>query len=138
MQLQPELMKLHGFDVETECAKGMKVALSDPRPVDELDAQFESRVRLPNEVIFIDAEHGVESDDRWNRGFAYANDADLFRLDELDAHLFAESARKSSCSHPSGSAASDDQDLLNARCIHVYLAQWCLMIVECEGIACAA
>src|SRR3954447_13973496 len=123
MQLQPELMKFYGLDIEAECAKGMKVALADSRPVDELDAQFERCVRVPDEVIFIDSEHGVERDDGRNRGFAYTNDADLFRFDELDAHLFAERARKSRCSHPSGSATSNNQDLLNARRIHVYLAQ---------------
>src|ERR1051325_3560358 len=89
----------------------MQVAVSEPAPVAELDAELEGRLGATDEVVLVDAEEPVEQLDRRDGGFPDADRSDLRRLDQLDAgDRSVADPRQRGRRHPAGRAAADDGD----------------------------
>ena len=84
----------------------MHVRMAFLVPVDELDAELESAVRVLQELVFVDAQHAIELRDRRDRRLADTDDADLGGFDERDGQSWAEHARKRRSGHPSCRAAA--------------------------------
>src|SRR5690606_19940507 len=84
-------------------------------PVDELDADLERPLHVAHEIVLIDAQELEEIADRRDRGFADADRAALFRLDEPDRRPpAAQEPAQRRGGHPAGRAAADDDDALDA------------------------
>jgi hypothetical protein len=86
----------------------MHVGMALLVPVDELDAEFERALRVPQEVVLVDLDQLVELRDRRDRRFTDTDDADLGRLDQRDREPWAEHARQRGRGHPPGGAATGD------------------------------
>ena len=84
LALQPVVVELDPLHVEAVEAERMDVVVARPRPVAELDAELVGRVGRADEIMLVEAEHGVEQVDLRDRRFADADDADLVRFDQLD------------------------------------------------------
>ena len=65
-------------------AERMEIALADPAPVHELDAELERRLGRADELVLVDPEHAVEGDQRRDRRLADADRADLLGFDQGD------------------------------------------------------
>ena len=81
---QPEVVEVDARHLHAVEAERVHVRMPEPRPVDELDAEFEARLRGADEFGLVDAERAVEFEDGRDRGLADADGADLLGLDELD------------------------------------------------------
>ncbi len=68
--LRRDLVELDGLDIQAEGSERMQVAVAQAGPVDELDGQFEAGLGGTHELALVDAEHGVEGQDRRDRGLA--------------------------------------------------------------------
>src|SRR6185503_16844803 len=114
VQLVPDLVELHGLDVDAKFAEGMQVAVPEARPVHELDAELERALGLADEIVLVEAEHRVEGVDGRNGGLAHADAAYLLGLYQTDAaRTRTKRARKCRRRHPAGRTAADDDDLAN-------------------------
>src|SRR5690349_25114435 len=107
---------IHVDAVETE---RMEVTVVQMTPVDEFDTQFERSVGFADELVFVQSQDVVVERDHGNRGFADADGADQLGFDERDrvvlcAHDLGERRR----GHPTGTAASNDDDVSNAVLLH--------------------
>ena len=91
-------------------SEGMHVRLPLLAPVDELDAELEGALRLPQEIVFVDLHQLVELRDRRDRRLAHTDDADLGRFDQRDRQSRPQHARQRGRGHPSGGAASGNDD----------------------------
>jgi hypothetical protein len=60
----------------------MDVAVTDARPVHELDAELERGLGPGHELRFVDADAPIEIADVRQRGLADPDDANVTRLDE--------------------------------------------------------
>ena len=79
-------------------------------PVDELDAELECALRMPQEIVFVELHQAVELRDRGDRRLADADDADLGGFDQRDGQPRAQDARQRGGRHPAGGAATGDDD----------------------------
>src|SRR5262249_14100176 len=92
-------------------AEGVDIGVAEPRPVPELDAELERRLRLADELVLVETEEAVKKLHRRDRGLADADCADLGRFYETDAFERAVAhARERGRGHPSRGAAADDDD----------------------------
>ena len=107
---QPIVMKRDVGEVATDGPEGMHVRMPLLVPVDELDAELERALRLPQEIVFVDLHQLVELLDRRDRRLADTDDADLGGLDQRDRQSRAEHARQRGRRHPAGGSASGDDD----------------------------
>src|SRR5258708_14748163 len=82
MSLEPILVKRQYAAVAAQDAEAVHVRIAETAPVDELNAQFERRLGLADEVVFIDVERLIELPDLRNRGFADANRADFVGFED--------------------------------------------------------
>ena len=110
---QPILVKIALAQTAPDLAESVHVAIAGAAPVAELYAQLEGALRPAQEIVFVQAEHPVEIANGRNRGLAHSHRADLLGFHEADidrgSHGFREQRRR----HPSGRAASGDNDLLD-------------------------
>jgi len=56
-------------------AEGMEVPVAELRPVAKFDAEFERRLGLADELVFVDAEQRIEGSDGRNRRLPHADGA---------------------------------------------------------------
>jgi hypothetical protein len=114
-----KLVEMNSLQVLTVIAEGMEVAFADPAPVHEFNAELERPLSCAHELVLIDPEHAVESDERRDGRFAHADRTDLLRLDERDPGVaVVEEARESGRSHPAGGAAADDDEVADRVFVH--------------------
>ena len=71
--MQPVVVELHPLHVEPVEAERMDVVVARPHPVDELDAELVGRVGRADELMLVEAEHGVEQVDLRDRRLADAD-----------------------------------------------------------------
>src|SRR2546423_10146695 len=83
---QPLLVERRHAEIVAVAAERMDVALPDPEPVDELDAELERGLSPPHEIEFVDSEDLVEVHDDGDRRLAHTDRADLLGFDELNTH----------------------------------------------------
>src|SRR4051794_28678748 len=107
---QPNVVELHSGAVAAIDTERVDVAVAPPRPVDELDAELERRLRFADEFVFIDSEQAIEVEQRRYGRLANADGADLFRFNQGDRHSSGNQLRKRRSRHPPRSAAADDDD----------------------------
>jgi hypothetical protein len=111
----PEGVEGDALHVDAERPEGVEIGLADGAPVDELDAQLEDALGLADEVVLVEAEHGVEQADLRDRRLAHADDADLLGLDQGDGRVVRpEDLGHGRGRHPAGRAAADDEDAADA------------------------
>jgi hypothetical protein len=53
-QAQPVVVNGNPIDRDCVATKGVKISVTQATPVQKLDAQLESRLCMPNDVVFID------------------------------------------------------------------------------------
>src|SRR5258706_90073 len=92
-------------------AEAVNVAVSDTRPVDELDAQLEGALSLPDEIGLVDLEHLVEQLQMRHGGFAHAHCADLLGFDQLYRTVLAQELGKGGGGHPARRTATNNHDI---------------------------
>ena len=108
-QAQPELVERDAVDVRPEVAERMDVAIADPPPIAELDAEFDRGLGRLHERRFADVQRTVEIADVRKRGLADSHGSDFIRLDQLDRNRQAlELVGERRRGHPSGRAPSHD------------------------------
>jgi hypothetical protein len=100
----------------------MDVALADPAPVDELDAELEGGIGRRHERRLVDAERLVERAQMRQRRLADADDADLLRFDQLDAAAPGHALHQRRRGHPAGGAAAEHDDAGKGRACHAPLS----------------
>ena len=111
-------MEVNTLQVRRVTSERVKVAPADPAPVDEFDAELERRLRRRDEVVFVDAKHRIEVDERRDRGFADADGPDLLGLDQRRfGAAIIEVARQGRSRHPAGGSAADDHDIADGMLI---------------------
>ena len=81
---QPEMVEMDALHFHTVVTEWMEVAVADPCPVVEFDAELETGLRGANELDLVDAECAIESYDGRNGGLTHANGADLIGLHHID------------------------------------------------------
>src|SRR5690349_20666674 len=89
----------------------MDIAVAEPRPVDELDAELERGLGARHQLALVDADAPVEEADVRQRRLAHPDDADLARLDQPDVALRRSvDGRERRGRHPPGRTTADDHD----------------------------
>src|SRR5690348_14186102 len=86
----------------------MDVAIPEPRPVLEGDAELDRAARDAEEFALIEVDDLVEDTHGRERGLADAHGADLLGLDQCDVHERTELLRKRRRHAPAGGTASCD------------------------------
>src|SRR5687768_10679284 len=100
----------------------VKVGVAKPTPVDELDAELEGGIRLPDELILVNLKLIVEQANWGNRSLADADRSDLLRFDERDGvRLRSDNLGQESGRHPAGRSATYDDDVANPAFRHSHL-----------------
>ena len=129
--LQPILVEGHHPEVLADLAEAVDVAVTDPAPVHELDAELERAHGLADERALVQVQRGVVELDHRDRRLAHADDADLLGLHEPDRIRWVQYLRQRRRGHPPGSATADDHDLMDAvrrrtvgRGVHAAEARW--------------
>ena len=122
VHLQPVLVELGQHLVAPDRAEAVDVRVALLAPVDELDPELERALGRADEVVFVDADQVVEAADQRDGRFAHADGGDFVRFDQADAVPVGHQRRQRGCAHPAGSAAADNDDILNV--IHVQLLHW--------------
>jgi hypothetical protein len=118
--LEPVMVELDPHHVEPVESERVDVAVPDPRPVDELDAELVGRMRLAHELHLVEPEHRVEQHDLRDRRLAHADGADRLALDQLDRDSRQRADDLAQCRrrHPPRCAAADDDDLVDPSRVH--------------------
>ncbi len=99
-------------------AKSVHIAVAKARPVTELDAQFEGRLRLADKGVLVQTDQLVEQLDHWDRRFTNANRRDVRRLDQLDRVAAVRDLGKRSGRHPAGRAATHNDEGFQVLLLH--------------------
>ena len=68
----------------------MEIAVAQPAPVDEFDAELERALGFANEFALVEAERLVEGADRRDRRLADADGADFLGFDQGDRAILAQ------------------------------------------------
>lgn len=89
------------------------MAVADPAPIDEFDAELERALRRRDEIRLMDAEHLVQMLDQRHGRLADADRADRVGFDQGDLRIRGRAKSREQCGgHPPGGAATDDDDAL--------------------------
>src|SRR3954466_895121 len=108
-----EVNAVHFHAIATE---RMEIAVADIEPINELDPEFEGRLRRAKEFSFFDAQRSVERQDGRNRSFANTYRSNLVGFDQRDRILAArQGARQRSGTHPTGCTTACDDDSSNGK-----------------------
>ena len=118
--VDPVLVEGNGVEIATEIPKRVDVTVAFFQPVDEFDAQFERRVGFAHEGIFVDPQHGIETDDRRDGGFPDTDGPDRFRFDQRHARpgSFQHIAERGR-GHPAGGSAANNHDIFEEMRSHI-------------------
>ena len=125
------MMEMQICEIDAGIAKCVQIALANMAPIVEFDAEFERAARFADKLSLIETEHAVQPSDLRNRGFANADRADGFRLDQRDLDGGAEHTGHGCRSDPAHGPASDDDNIFNVLALHISVlacssdrAQW--------------
>ncbi len=113
----PEMMEVEPLHLLTISAEGVEIPVPDPAPVDELDAEFERRAGLADELRLVDAQQAVEVEDMRDRRLADPDGADRLRFDQVDLHPGQHMGQRRG-RHPAGGAAADHDDAADRQRVH--------------------
>src|SRR5690606_25247266 len=109
--LQPVGVKRYAFHAQTERPERMNIAMADTGPIDELNAELESRSSASNKVVLVQRKHPIERPHLRDGRLADADRANLLRFDEANfAVAVLEKSSQRSSGHPTCSAAAHDDD----------------------------
>src|SRR5688572_2769533 len=112
---QPISAERRAFHVEAERSERVDVTIANAAPIAKLDAEFERRLRLADEIVLVDPEHAVEEADVGERGFADADDAHFLGFDQGDgAVAVAQEAVECGGRHPAGRSSANDRNAFDA------------------------
>ena len=146
---EPMVVKFDPQHIEPVEAERVDVAVTDPRPVAELDAELVSGVGRTDEVALVDPEERVEQIDLGNCRLADADGPDLIRFHQLDRKVghFAENVRHRCRGHPAGGPAADDDHPADSVTPHRMISAGCAAALvaaqhwatnsSCVGMRCA-
>ena len=95
----------------------MDITFPDPPEIAEVDPQLEGRMGGLHERRLVDPELFDEAANVRQSRFAYADDADLLALDQLDARQIGEQLGNPGGGHPARRAAAKDDDTDRLRSI---------------------
>jgi hypothetical protein len=111
LRLVPGVKEGPQIDHAAEAAERMPVGMPGTRPVGELDAEFVRRLRVLDEIAFVDIEKPQQVHQRRDGRLADSYRADLGRLDDGNrASGSRQGSRQYAGCHPARGAAADDGD----------------------------
>ncbi len=121
LEASPDVHEPHAIELRHVLERMVVVMRPDLRgvvaPVHELDAVLERGVSADHELPFVDLEKAQRALEIVESGFAHADDADVFGLDEGHAGIRYLQPRQQpfdvTRAHPTGGATPQDHDILD-------------------------
>src|SRR5260370_42284913 len=83
-QPQPIVMQRDLVDGRPILSEWMQISVAWSVPVAKFNPELEGRLSLANDIVFVDAEHRVESPDRRNGRLPNSHRTDIGRFDDGD------------------------------------------------------
>src|SRR5665213_1779654 len=116
---QPVVVNGNLVDLRAVLAEGMKIRMVDATPILKLNTEFEGRLGVSHEFVFVYAEQRIERSNGWNGCLANADGGDVGGFDQrYFAVIILEHVRERGGSHPAGSAAADNGNVPYAIVAH--------------------
>src|SRR5262249_42598387 len=102
----------------THRAKRVDIRMPLARPIHKFDPQFEGPLRFAHEVVFIQPQLRVIEPDLRYGCFTYTHGANFFGLNQTNGEPLAKYCSQGGSRHPTGCAATDDDDVCDVSALH--------------------